>query len=287
MRLLDPQLQAFLAIIKYKTVHGAAAHLHITQTAVTQRIRALEIKLSTTLFTRSRRGMMLTSEGKALQQYCEDVQELEGIALSNIIKIGKEKNTFVCINGPTTIMHTRVIPRCITVMKNFPRLFIQFAISDDDHAVKALRSGESQLAIIERSFLSIEMEYQHLIPENYILVSSSQWKNRKLSEIIKNETIIDFDQQDKMTFNYLKYYGLFDLANKERHFVNKTDTLALMITEGLGYGVLPAEVAKPYLANKKLIALNGQQSYPHLLSLAWFPRHQPPDYFSALIQACV
>lgn len=287
MRLLDPQLQAFLAIIKHKTVHGAASELHVTQTAVTQRIRALETKLSTSLFIRSRRGMSLTIEGEALQRYCQDVLELEGVALSSIIKTGKEKNAFVCINGPTTIMHTRIIPSCIPIMKNFPRLFIQFDINDNDQGVKSLRYGESQLAIIERTALSDEMEYKHLNPEHYILVCSAKWKNRKLRDIIKSEKIIDFDQQDKMTFHYLKHYDLLDLANKDRHFVNKTDTLAFMIAEELGYGVLPAEFVEPYLVDKRLIALNGQKSYPHLLSLAWFPRHQQPPYFSALIKACV
>ena len=50
MSLLSPQLQAFLAVANCKTVHGAAANIHLTQTAVTQRIRSLERLLKTTLF---------------------------------------------------------------------------------------------------------------------------------------------------------------------------------------------------------------------------------------------
>lgn len=33
MRLLDPQLEAFLAVVKHKTVHGAANEIHLTQLA--------------------------------------------------------------------------------------------------------------------------------------------------------------------------------------------------------------------------------------------------------------
>ena len=62
MILLDPQLHAFEAIVKTGTVHAAAKLLHLTQTAVTQRLRMLEQKMKTTLFIRSRRGMQLTTE---------------------------------------------------------------------------------------------------------------------------------------------------------------------------------------------------------------------------------
>src|SRR4051812_25265264 len=84
MSLLSPQLEAFLAITKYKTVHGAARELGITQTGVTQRIRALEFQLSTTLFIRSRKGMAPTTEGQALLRYCQAARDLEGEALAKI-----------------------------------------------------------------------------------------------------------------------------------------------------------------------------------------------------------
>jgi LysR family transcriptional regulator (chromosome initiation inhibitor) len=286
MRLLCPQLQAFLATVKHKTVHAAADAIHLTQTAVTQRIRALEKRLSTSLFVRSRRGMLLTKEGEALLRYCHEVQELEGEALSCITGTGIERNVSICMTGPSTLMHARIVPQCVKVMRQFPHLLMQFDIDDNENRVKLLRRGESQLAIIEPDLLSEEMEYKNLKPEHYILVASPHWKKRRLQDILKNERIVDFDLADKMTFDYLKHYDLFDLANKDRHLVNKTDTLALMISEELGYGVLPFELAESYLANQRLIALNAGKTYPHLLTLAWFPRHQQPKYFSAIINAC-
>lgn len=287
MRLLSPQLQAFLATARLGTVHAAADTLHITQTGVTQRIKTLEKRLSTSLFIRSRRGMLLTKEGEALLRYCYSFQELEGEALSCVTTTGTEKIVSICMTGPTTIMRSRIIPRCINVIKQFPRLLMHFDINDNENRVRSLRSGESQLAIIEHSWLSEEMEYKNLQPEHYILVVPIKWRKRQLKDVIKNERIIDFDTQDQMTFNYLKKYDLFDLANKDRHFTNRTDSLALMIAEELGYGVLPLEFAKSYLANKQLAVLNSGKTYSHLLVLSWFPRHQQPKYFSALINACV
>ncbi len=59
-----------------------------------------------------------------------------------------------------------------------------------------------------------------------------------------------------------------------------------MIENEVGYGVLPLEFARPYLASKKIIAINDGKTFPYSLSLAWHPRNQHPHYFSAVIKAC-
>jgi DNA-binding transcriptional LysR family regulator len=286
MRLLDPQLEAFLAVVKNKTVHGAAGDIHLTQTGITQRIRTLEKRLSTSLFVRSRRGMILTKEGEALLRYCQQVEQLEGETLASITGTGIAKTISISITGPTTIMHSRIIPSCIHVANEFPNLLLKFDINDNEDRVNSLRCGFNQFAIIENAYLSAEMQYKTLKPELYVLVASSKWKKRKLHEIIKHERIIDFDERDQITFDYLKQYDLFSYTNKERHFVNRTASLPIMIASGLGYGVLPLEFAKSYISNHQLILLNSGKTYPHVLVLAWFSRHQPPKYFSALISAC-
>src|SRR3989338_2979815 len=95
MSLLAANLKAFMAIVQQGTVHGAAHDLHLTQTAVTQRIRVIEKELGTTLFLRSRKGMKLTQEGEALLRYCKGAEDLEGEVLSQMLGAGKEKPLYI------------------------------------------------------------------------------------------------------------------------------------------------------------------------------------------------
>jgi LysR family transcriptional regulator (chromosome initiation inhibitor) len=287
MSLLSPQLEAFIAIAQVKTVHGAANTLNVTQTAVTQRIRALEAKLLTTLFIRTRRGMMLTPEGESLLRYCYAVREIEGVALANINNAAVDSSVRICISGPTSIMTSRVIPQCIPVMKKFSNLLMHFDINDIEERVTALRTGSSQFVILREEDLAPEMEYKILESERYVLVCTPEWKHRKLQDIIATEKIIDYDPTDQMTFDYLKHYSLFDIANHDRHFVNRTDSLAMLMMSGFGYGVLTSEFSKSYINNKQLIMLNSGKTFENTMVLAWYARHEPPKYFSALIQAMV
>lgn len=283
MNLLSPQLQAFMMVVKYHTVHAAAAELHLTQTAVTQRIRTLETSLKTTLFIRSRRGMQLTAEGQALLRYCQASVELEGEALATIQGAGSETEIELRITGPTSMMHSRVIPRCVPLMQRFAGLLFYFKIDDVDTHHQKLRSGEADFALIREEQLTAEMQSKSLAAEEYVLVASQQWQSRSLQEIIAEERIIDFDESDQITFNYLKQYDLFSYSRKRRLFVNRTDDLAMLAVQGVGYTTLAKEFALPYVQSKQLILLNQGQTLDVHHYLVWYDRPEPPAYFSAII----
>jgi DNA-binding transcriptional LysR family regulator len=59
-------MQAFLAIVEQGGFQQAAAHLHLSQTAVSHRIRKLEASLGVTLLARTTRDVTLTDAGRAL-----------------------------------------------------------------------------------------------------------------------------------------------------------------------------------------------------------------------------
>lgn len=283
MSLLSPQLEAFVAITRTKTVHGAAEQLHITQTAVTQRIRTLESKLRTTLFIRTRRGMMLTPEGESLLRYCIAAQDIEGKTIAEIYGAGNETTISICITSPTSITRSRIMPALFNVMRQFPMLLINFDINDTNDRAKLLRGAEAQFAILQLEDVTPEMTAKVLQPEHYVLVCPAEWNRRKLRDIIENERIIDFNPTDEMTYNYLKYYDLFKYTKHERYYANSTDALATLIAEGFGYSVLTREFASDYVKDKQLFILNDNKSYENRLALAWYERHEPPAYFKAIV----
>src|SRR4051812_38504921 len=111
MILMNSALQAFTAIVKTGSVHGAARTLGLTQTAVTQRLKSLEAGLRLTLFLRSRRGMTLTDDGSALLKYCRASEELEGEFQARVS--GKTPgDVSLTIAGPTSALSTRVVENC-------------------------------------------------------------------------------------------------------------------------------------------------------------------------------
>ncbi len=285
MSLLSPPLEAFLAVARGKTVHGAAKELGLTQTGVTQRLRSLEGTLATTLFTRSRRGMLLTAEGEALLRYCQASRDLEGEVLAKIQGAGQQAAVQVCITGPTSIMRSRIVPRCTPVLGKFPQLLLRFNITDVETWADQLRTGEAQIAVLPHELVGRELDSKIIQPERYVLMGPRAWKKRALLDIVKNERIIDFDPNDKMSFQYLKKYKMLEHARSDRHFLNNNESLAELVEAGLGYGVFTLEFAERFLKRCQVTLLNDGKVYENPMALAWYPRPSSPDYWSSLIGA--
>jgi LysR family transcriptional regulator (chromosome initiation inhibitor) len=283
MSLLDPKLQAFVAVVENRTVHGAAKTLSLSQTGVTQRIRALEQQLSTTLFKRSRSGMNMTSEGEALLRYCQRALELEG-AIKNEIS-GEEKSIQVSITlaGPTSLITSRVIPICLGLYDEFPNLTLSYHLNDTESRSELLKKGIVELAVLRPEEVALEMDSKMLRPEKYILVASSLWKKRRTLEIIQSERIVDFYASDLSTQSYLKTFDLLSHARPDRIYANANDALITLIKHGVGYGTLLQEVAAPWLQNGELIQLNSGKVVENPIALAWYPRREMPKYFQKII----
>jgi LysR family transcriptional regulator (chromosome initiation inhibitor) len=281
--LLAPNLQAFMAIANAQTVHGAAKNLFITQTAVTQRLKSLEAELGVSLFVRSRRGMLLTTEGEILLRYCLSVESLSQETLSHIQKTGVHNYAPCTISGPTSVLQGRVLPIIARLIKKFPAVLFGLRYQDDKDSITLLKNGTVQFAIVPNEWVTREMCSQALTPESYILVASHKWKERKLRDIIIDERIVDFNSDDLMTITYLRHFNLAKDLVFERYYANHPEAMLHLIKEGCAYSVLEKTFAAPFLKNGELIALNQGKIYENPISLVWYERPTLPEYFKALL----
>ena len=229
--------------------------------------------------------MKLTAEGEALLQFVKGSLEIEGMALSKIQRAAKDSITEVSISGPSSILRSRVIPNFIKLKNGFPLLRFRFDLSDTESNVDKLKAGLCDFALLEHHHVTREMDSKILKAERYCLYGPASWKRRLLPDIIKNESIIDFNQNDLMTFNYLDKYKLKAAAKKERHYANNTDALISMVASGLGYSVLSEEFALAHVKEGEIAKIAPEQFYEYKIALAWYPRTEKPEYFQAMIKS--
>ncbi len=71
------QLRSFLAIVRSGNLTRAAEARHLSQSALSSQIKALEESLGVTLFVRSRRGMQLSDGGKLLLPQIQELLEAQ------------------------------------------------------------------------------------------------------------------------------------------------------------------------------------------------------------------
>ena len=250
---------------------------------MTQRLKRLEQKLGTSLFARSRRGMLLTPEGETLLRYCQSSKILEQTTLQQLNATGVTSTVRLSIAGPTSVLQGRVVDSVKKLIKRYPAVLISLHYQDEEGLVQRLKDGKAQLGVLAKEMVSQEMNTKELVPEEYILVGPKKWKGRKLKDIIQQERIIDFYESDTMTFTYLRHFNLLEKANSDRFFANHPEAIARLIKEGCGYSVLERSFAEPYIKKGELVMLNQGKRYTNPISLAWFDRPEMPGYFADMI----
>lgn len=141
------QLQAFLTIVRLGGVNRAAAALHLSQPAITARIRNLEDTIGAPLFDRGPGGMRLTKRGELLVSYAEAHERLA-------LKIERDVMSPDGIEGRLRLGVSETIaeswlPALITRLHTtYPRLEIDFNVDVSVNLRAALLAREIDLAIL-------------------------------------------------------------------------------------------------------------------------------------------
>ncbi|MES2041938.1 MAG: LysR family transcriptional regulator [Pseudomonadota bacterium] len=163
-------VQAFVAIADHGSFNKAADALFITQTAVTQRLRNLEIFLGVTLLERTTRSIALTRTGQDfLPQARRLLQELSA-ALTEIRETGKALRGDVSIACIPTA-GVRYLPQ---VIREYSALFPDNRIKILDHAsagvAEAVLRREAEFGINLAGPNHPELSTTPLLEDRFVLV---------------------------------------------------------------------------------------------------------------------
>ncbi|MFZ6679707.1 LysR substrate-binding domain-containing protein [Undibacterium sp. Tian12W] len=164
-------VQAFVAIADHGSFNKAADVLFVTQTAVTQRLRNLEIFLGVTLLERTTRSIALTRTGQDfLPQARRLLQELSA-ALTEIRETGKALRGDVSIACIPTA-GVRYLPQ---VIREYSALFPDNRIKILDHAsvgvAEAVLRREAEFGINLAGPNHPELTSTPLLEDRFVLVS--------------------------------------------------------------------------------------------------------------------
>jgi LysR family transcriptional regulator (chromosome initiation inhibitor) len=284
MMIAQAQLPTFMAVAELSNLSAAAKKLGITQTGATQRIKSLEQSLGATLFTRSRSGMRLTEEGRLLYRYCTEVSNLEGQFFSGIKGGGQTREVELCIVGPMSLLAGRVVPRYSEIAHKWANLNLRFVVDSNANRLNQLKRGACDLAFIFPHEVGLELDSKIIKPVEYLLVATHKWEGRPLKEILGTEKLLAYHPGDTTGLDYLRTFRLLDHFKRSRFCASENITLLRLLELGLGFGVLPKEIAEPLIHESRLASLNQGRSYKIPFALAWYPRREMPDYFREIVQ---
>ncbi len=248
MSLSSIQLEAFSAVTQTLNFTKAAGVLHITQSALSQRILNLESELGTTLFIRDKSGIKLTEEAQELIKYCQFKNQCEDEFVSRLkSKDAKQIAGTLRVGGFSSVMRSIFLPAVSDLLSKNPLLKLQMLIREVYELFDLLKRSEIDFIIINSNIEREDIESVFLGYEENVLVQKKNYSGEKI--------YLDHDENDEVTFTYLKKFARKSKKIK-RCYLDDTYGILEAVKLGLGYAVLP----KHLIENEKNIeVINPQQ----------------------------
>lgn len=143
------ELAAFVAAFEATSMHGAADTLDLTQSAVTKRVRSLELRLGVTLLERGRFGVRPTDAGRTL--YPEAKQALAALSAAEeaVADLRVRAGESLSLAASHTIGEF-LLPAWLAAFRAVePAVHAQVAIVNSAGVLDALRDHRAEIGFVE------------------------------------------------------------------------------------------------------------------------------------------
>jgi len=162
-------IQAFLAIVECGTFGLAAARLHLTQTAISHRMRKLEDSLGVQLIVRTSRGVSLTQAGEALLPRARNsVRQLEE-SCDIVRKHGQNAPAWVSFGCVPTVAAGLLVPLLQRVQQSLPGLRIRVFDSTPGEIVELVQAGTVAFGVSIAQSVPEALAQQPIGQERFVL----------------------------------------------------------------------------------------------------------------------
>jgi DNA-binding transcriptional LysR family regulator len=252
----------FLSIYREGSVSAAARSRHLTQSAVSQQLSALEEMIGAPLFQRTVRGMIPTARGRSLyDQVFESVDKLEQVS-RGILKHGDPKTpdqrpTPLRIGTSPDYFDVFALPRLKAI--DFACM-VTFGEPRELHAL--LQSGMLD-AVISVAKPSVRaLQYRILAEKRYVLIGppSSKPKRpfrhlRDLAKWLKSQYWVGYSVELPNTRRFWQQVLGLRLETQLRFVVPDLRTVVHAVEQGFGVSIVPDFIGVPAIAQKRVFEI--------------------------------
>lgn len=161
----------FYTVANFKNITKAAKFLYISQPAVTTSIKKLEEKLETTLFIRTKRGVILTTEGNLLYEYIKNAMENIKIGENKLFNLKKLETGNIRIGVGITLTKFFLMEPLEEFHKKYPKISINIDTGITKRVLEDLEHGKLDIGVITTSdikYKDIDVVYSKDVQDIFV-----------------------------------------------------------------------------------------------------------------------
>lgn len=281
------QLEYFLAVARELNFTKAARSMYVSQTAVTQQIKALEEQLGVSLFERTKKKVVLTPAGKVFQAEAAKILKRIDIAVERTREASSGFIGTLDIGFAIGIGNTGLAERIQAFNQKYPNIAMKFKSMSPSMLLKSLKAGEVDLVMTpmfeEKYFEGVSYKkvgwdnLTAVFPQTHLLAQKSyvtrkDLKDENLILACTPDSEVGEDEKIIQTFWKLGYHP--NIVAK----IEDIETILLMLSANMGVTILPAYLTIPLRSRGRLAAVpfGGIDDQIDIV-VAWMPGQENPS----------
>jgi LysR family transcriptional regulator, chromosome initiation inhibitor len=244
-------LAAFAAVIERGSFDAAAAHLHVTPSAISQRIKALEQRVGQVLVVREK-PVSPTAAGVPLLRLASQTALLETEALAEMGGSGgAAPRIAMAVNADSMATWFSA------VFAAMDGVLFDIRIEDQDHSARLLREGVVMGAVTTERHPVPGCRVQPLGVMRYVPVANPSYLNSYLPQGFSVRAVsaapsLAWNRDDALQDMLVRKVFRRDVG-RPQHFVPTAEAFGAAVRAGLGWGMYPDSLAARHLADGSFV----------------------------------
>lgn len=255
------RLKTFVTVARERSFTRAALVLHLSQSAVSQQVAALEQELAATLFDRSGRRVTLTPAGAALLERAAMLMaELDSARRAVAAAQGRIAGELRIASSLTIAGY--VLPRALAAFRHrHPDVRVELRIRNTDTVVADLAAGEVDLGLLEGDIDAERILLEPLLEDELVVIARPGHRFARMDEIepaaLAAEPLVLRERGSgtrRVAETALAAHGLDPAALEVVAEISGIDALKAIVEAGFGISIVSMLTIKRELALGTLVA---------------------------------
>ena len=281
----------FYVVANHSNITKASEELNISQPAISKSIKSLEEQLGGKLFIRTKKGVILTEEGKEFYKYIKHAIEYINNAENKFTDLINLECGCIKIGINTTLTKEFLLPYLEKFNTLFPKIDIQIITDLTSNLMQKLRNGLIDIVIFNISDKEYgnEIEIIKCRKITDCFVVNNKYKdliNKELSLSDLNNYPLILQAKGSNTRWFLDKLGQDNNIIFKPHIELTSYSLVSCFAKiGLGIGYVTKDYIKNELDNKELYELKIKEKIPsRYIGIALSKNHIPNFSTKKLIE---
>lgn len=240
-------IKYFVSVAQTLNFSEAARQNFVSQSTVSRGIQEMEKELGANLFSRNKRSVMLTPEGKALLPYAMEIIENLNSATFTIDKLQRGIDGKITIGydetgGPYIADYIKVF------VKKYPHITVDIKKIEMSEEILALDNNDCDIVFMLRDMMPDSPDIEHIEVYNDSMSMICQSGMLKGNEIefdkLHNQGVVLLSEGENPIL-YMEILDLFRTYNIIPRIVNRFDSVKsviLAVSAGIGVSLLPTSL---------------------------------------------